>query len=448
MKYFYSLIFTTLFIFIYSIQSKAQSREIITIAGMGVGGFSGDGYSAQAAMLNGPNDVAVDLAGNVYIEDFYNFRIRKVLRYGSIVTFAGNGLNGNTGDGGIATNAEFRPNGVATDKHGNVYISDYAFSQIRKVNTLGIIATFAGGGIAGYSGDNYPATSALLSHPQGMTMDKKMNLYFADVCNHVIRKIDSTGIITTIAGNHIRAWGGDLGLAINASLDSPYSVAKDKWNTIYIADYGNNIVRKIDTFGVITTLAGTGFYGYTGDNGPAALATFNKPTGVAVDTAGNVYIADSRNNVIRMIDTLGKITTIVGNSWAGFSGDNGLAIGANLNNPQTIAIDTFGSIFIADANNERVRKVYWSTEGVSKVAATAQINAYPNPFNNKITIEGINNEDVISISDITGRNINVDIISKFQNKQVLTINNLISGMYFIQVTSKDGLLKATLKITK
>jgi len=345
---------------------------IDTIAGSGppgrYGGFSGDGGLAVNARLDCPFGMAVDAEGNLYIADQRNHRIRKVDTNGIITTVAGSGCTGlycggYRGDGGPATEALlYRPEGVALDAQGNLFIADDANSCIRKVDTNGIITTVAGiGGRTGFSGDGGPATQALLTFPRDVAVDAQGNLYIADSVNGRLRKVDTNGIITTIAG------GGNSGAdgipAIESYLSHFDSIALDSAGNIYIADTGNDRVRKIDNSGIITTVAGNGTGGYSGDGGPATQAQLNSPQGVAVDSAGNMYIGDAMNYRIRKVDTSGIITTVAGNGTQGFSGDNGPATLAQLSSYATggmylkVAVDVQGNIYIADKTNQRIRKV-------------------------------------------------------------------------------------------
>jgi len=332
---------------------KVSGGNITTVAGNGNFGFSGDGGPATSASLLSPYGVAVDSAGNLYIADGLNNRIRMVSN-GTITTVAGNGTGGSSGDGGPATNASLNsPYGVAVDSVGNLYIADTGSALIRKVSG-GTITTVAGNRTAGFSGDGSLATSASLLEPRGVAVDPAGDLYIADTNNDRIRRV-SGGVIMTFAGNGAYSFSGDGGLATSASLDQPFGVTVDSTGAVYIADYGNNRIRKVSG-GIITTLAGNGHYGFAGDGGPASSALLMNPWATAVDSAGNLYIADYGNNRIRKVSG-GMISTVAGNGSGGFSGDGGLATSASIDEPVGVAVDAAGSLYIADSNNNRIRKV-------------------------------------------------------------------------------------------
>ena len=293
---------------------------VTTVAGIGGStGYSGDGGLATLAKLNYPNGVALDAAGNIYIADADNHVIRLVnVDTGIITTVAGTGgSNGYSGDGGLATSAKLNgPYGVAIDAAGNICIADSYNHVVRMVaSSTGIITTVAGtGGNDGYTGDGGLATSAKLYYPFGVAIDAAGNIYIVDSYNHVVRMVaSSTGIITTVAGTGgSTGYTGDGGLATSAKLYYPFGVAVDAAGNIYIVETYNNVIRLVTkSTGIITTVAGTGTQGYTGDGGLATSAKLNEPRGVAIDTAGNIYIADFSYNIIRLVtQSTGIITTL------------------------------------------------------------------------------------------------------------------------------------------
>ncbi|QWV93144.1 putative Ig domain-containing protein [Geomonas oryzisoli] len=328
---------------------------VSTVAGNGDWGFSGDGGPATAAALLQPGGVACDGSGNLIIADTGNYRIRSVDFLGNISTFAGNGTNSWTGDGGPAANAAFYWVGsVVADQAGNRYIADSGNHRIRRIDGNGMVWTVAGTGVAGYGQDGIPAGATTLSNPIGLALDASGNLYIADSGNNRIRKIDSAGIITTVAGNGAAASNGD-GLPANlASVNQPVGVALDALGNLYVAEFSGNRVRKIDTAGIITTVAGNGFPDYNGDNISAAAAAIGQPGSVSIDADGNLYIADSYNARIRKVDPSGIISTVAGTGEKGYSGDGLPAVAAGLENP--LGVRAFnGSLYISGGN--RVRKV-------------------------------------------------------------------------------------------
>ncbi len=332
----------------------SSNGAIEVVAGNGIPGFSGDGGPATSASLYSPSAVALDSAGNLYVADTGNERIRKVtVSDGTITTVAGSGTNGFSGDGGPAVNASFgNPTGVAVDSAGDIYIADTANARIRKVSG-GTITTIAGNSTIGFSGDGGPATGASLDLPAGIAVDLSGSLYIADFANQRIRKV-ANGTITTVAGNGNQGYSGDGGPASTASINGPAGVAVDTAGNLYIADTGNNRVRKVVN-GTITTIAGNANPGYSGDGGPSASASLDGPFGVAIDSTGNLYIADTSNSRVRRVFA-GTIATIAGNGNYRFSGDGGPATSASLNLPSGVVNDSAGNLYIADSLNNRVRK--------------------------------------------------------------------------------------------
>lgn len=357
----------------------SDSLNIYTYAGTGVQGYTGNNGAASIAKISHPSAVASDCNGNTYIADYDNGVVRKVDARGVITTFAGSGTIGYSGDGGPATAAEMStPTGLAIDGEGNVYISDYNNMVIRMVNTAGIITTFAGNGGHGYSGDGGAATSAELNYPVGLAVDNANNVYITDYLNSAIRKVNTSGIITTVAGNGTAGYNGDGGEAFNAELNYPRGVAVDGSGNIYIADYGNNVIRKVNASGIINTFAGVGIAGYSGDGSIALIAKLNAPWGITVDGHNNVYCSELHNNIVRKIDSTGIISTIAGSSCGcdGYMGDGHQAILARLDQPMGISINCSGNLFIADNANYAVRILGNYNRAPFFAAATQNINAY------------------------------------------------------------------------
>jgi len=334
---------------------------IALVAGDGFGAFAGDAGPATSAELNRPGDVTLDSSGNIYIADTANYRIRKVTTDGNIATIAGTGSIGSTGDGDVATKASlYAPMSIAVDSSGNIFILENGSSKIREVdNAKGNISTIAGNGTAGFGGDGSQATNAEMNFPSGMTLDSSGSIYVADTLNGRLRKISSSNI-TTIAGNGVLSYSGDNGPALAAQMNFPFGVAVDSGGVVYIADTANNVVRRVAKNGVITTFAGNGSAGFGGDGGAATSAQLNSPEGVAVDAAGNVYIADTQNARVRRV-TGGTISTFAGNGSAGFGGDGSTATSAQLDTPVGLAVDAGGNVYIADLGNSRVRRVSGGT---------------------------------------------------------------------------------------
>jgi sugar lactone lactonase YvrE len=335
---------------------KAATME--TVSGDG-GEQLGDGGPAKSAGLCGPTDVALDAEGNMYISDTGDYcigpggdTVRKVDPAGTITTVAGTGEAGFSGDGGPATKAQLDfPNAVAVDREGNLYISgDY---RIRKVDKDGIITTFAGTGEGGYSGDGGSATSAQLREPACMVFDAHGNLYVADYTS--VRKIDPSGTITTVAGTGRFGFSGDGGPATEAKLTAS-DIALDGKGNMYISDTENNRIRMVDRDGIIHTVAGTGKEGYSGDGGPATKAALALPIGIALDREGNLYIACHHNSRVRKVDPNGKITTVAGTGEMGFNREKGPARKVMLNQPWGLFLDDdSGDLYIADSFNSRIR---------------------------------------------------------------------------------------------
>jgi uncharacterized protein (TIGR03437 family) len=350
---------------------------ITTIAGQlgQTGNYSGDGGPATNAFLSGPADVAIDPSGKLDISDSNNNRIRQVDPIsGLISTLVGNGTAGYAGDGSPATGSGaelYGPTGLMFDSQANFYIADTYNAVIREVNTSGVISTVAGNNSlgSGFSGDQGPATNAQLFYPSSVAVDPAGNIYIADPYNNVVRVVCEThtpiacinlaaGDINTFAGNQATGanYTGDGGPATGASLADPVAVLLDASGNLYISDSGNNAIRKVDTSGIITTVAGMGpnAAAYSGDGGPAAKAELNGPKGIAVDSYGNLYIADRLNSVIRMVEPNGTIVTIAGNGSPGSNGDKGAATSAELYFPSGVTVQG-GQVYIADNQNNAIR---------------------------------------------------------------------------------------------
>lgn len=333
--------------------------NLVNVVGTGAAGFSGDGGPATQAELSVPAGLTFDSKGNLYIADRENHRVRKVDTKGIITTVAGNGTAGFSGDGGPATQASLNlPSGLAVDDQGNLYISDRSNNRVRKVNTKGIITTVAGTGGDGYHGDNMPALQATLDKPFGLALDKDNNLYIADRGNNRIRKVDGSGLISTVAGDGGFYFIGDNGPAYRASIAGPTDVAVDSKGTLYIADRNNNRIRVVDKLGMIRTIMGTGQQEYNGDSELARETNLYLPFGVALDNNGDLLVIDRSHYRIRKLIMKGhQVTTLAGNGVKKFGGDGGPAQGAKIEFPHGIDVDSNDNVIFADKSHYRIRKI-------------------------------------------------------------------------------------------
>jgi sugar lactone lactonase YvrE len=443
------------FVFGFSVQ-QTKAQIITTIAGNGAGspssgGYSGDGGQATNAELYYPYGLTIDALGNIYIADDVNNRVRKITTSGTISTIAGSGSiglvsGGYSGDGGQATAAEFYEiSSVAVDNIGNVYISDFGNYCIRKVNTSGIISTIVNTDTTnGFSGDGGQATAAKMSSATGICVDASGNLYFADTFNNRVRMVNTAGIINTVAGSSTQGFSGDGGQATDAELDTPYSVSVDALGNLYISDSYNNRIRKVNTNGIITTVAGIGTMTYSGDGGQATNAGIYSPFGVAIDSEGNLYIADTGNQRIRKVNTSGIITTIAGDGYGaggagGYSGDGGQATAAELYAPQGVILDAAGNLYFADNVNNRIRKVSNATSlGIEQFHNNIQVTVYPNPASQVLNITFTKNTEssnTIKLVNLIGQTIYSNVIDK---SEVIDISGFTKGIYMLVVTDDNN----------
>ncbi len=342
----------------------AAGPVITTAVGTGQAGDAGDGGPASHAQVNMPFDVAFDAAGHLYFSDTFNHKIRRVDgRTGAVTTIAGSGVSGYSGDGGPATRARLNePYGVVLDARGNLFFADRLNRRVRRVDGgSGVISTVAGDGSKASTGDGGSAARAGLVEPNGVALDRDgRKLFIADVAGHRIRVVDlETGRIATFAGTGRARHEGDGGSASAASIHGARAVAVGPDGTVFILERAGNRLRAVDpSTGIITTRAGTGATGYSGDGGPALSATFNGPKELAVDRDGNVLIVDTENHAIRRIDARsGLVTTVAGSGKRGGGGDEGAASSAQLDRPHGVAVGPDGAILIGDTHNHRVRKV-------------------------------------------------------------------------------------------
>jgi uncharacterized protein (TIGR03437 family) len=406
------------------VRKVSPAGTMSTVAGTGTRGYLGDGGAARSAWLNGPEAVALDAAGNLYIADTFNGRIRRVGTDGVISTVAGVGSTGiYSGDGGPAQNAALSlPTDVAVDRAGNLYIADFGNSKVRmvtngiittvagrtngvplidgqaavnvrlegptgvtvdgggtvyfveagigsgtglalgdykiwKVSAAGVLTTLAGNGIPSYSGDGAAATAAQLNSPSGVAVDSSGVVYIADTLNQRVRAVAPGGILSTLAGSGVAGFNGEILLPRTALLNRPLGVATDALGDWYVADTVNSRVREAQPGGNLFTIAGNGNASYFGDGGTATKGSVNQPEGVAVDSLGNVYIADTLDQAVRKVTPNGVIATLAGNGSPGYSGDGGPASQARLNQPRGVAVDAAGNVFVADTGNSQIRRI-------------------------------------------------------------------------------------------
>ena len=339
---------------------------ITTAVGTGEKGFAGDGGPAAQALLNGPFDVAFDSAGNLYFSDTFNNRIRRVdARTGAITTVAGNGEEGYSGDGGPAAHAALnQPYGIVLDRAGNLYIADRLNRRVRRVDAAsGVITTVAGTGEAAYSGDGGPADRAGLAEPNGLAFGAgERLLYITDVADNRVRLVDLTaGSIATFAGTGAGEHSGDGGPATAAGCWGARAVKVGGDGTVYILERQGSSLRAVDPrTGIITTIAGTTARGYSGDGSPALAAVFDAPKEMAIDRDGSLLIVDTENHAIRRIDHRTGIVSNIAGGRQGTGGDGGPATLAGLDRPHGAVVGPDGAIYIGDTNNHRVRKVVHS----------------------------------------------------------------------------------------
>jgi sugar lactone lactonase YvrE len=336
---------------------------IVTVAGTSRSTFSADGRPAKATDLIHPSAVAVDPNGTLYFID--GNRVRIITGQGMIKTIAGTGDSGDTGDGGQAPSAQLNsPQALAVDPEGDVFIADTGNNRVREVDIRGKIFTVAGTGDAGYSGDGGQAALARLSSPTGLAVGFARSLFIADTLNHRVRKVAADGVISTVAGTGTAAYSFEGGPATAAPLNLPQALAFDSEGNLYIDDVGNGRVRKVDLSGEITTVAGTNVRGFSGDGHPGSAAELNLASegfrggqAVAVDSEGNLYIADAGNERIRKVDLHGTISSVAGTGRAGYSGDAGPPLAATLNFPLSVAVDAQGILYVADSENNVIREI-------------------------------------------------------------------------------------------
>ena len=416
--------------------TKCFAQIITTIAGTG-GTFvsAGDGGPATAAFLDNSCGIVFDSKGNLYLMEANANKIRKIDTNGIIHTIAGTGYCGDQGDGGPAS-ASVLCDGVylAIDNADNLFLNSDLYMRMRKINAAGIISNYAGngGGSAGYYGDGGPATLAIFNGPQGSAADNSGNLYIVDNGNNIIRKINSGGIITRVAGNLTASYSGDGGPATSAQLNYPSQITVDSAGNFYFTDLANYVIRKVDVYtGIITTFAGSGSVGYSGDGGPASLARFsNSLSGLCFNRKGELFICDAGNYVIRKIDRSGVITTAVGNGTGGYGGDGGPPLQAQLNIPIDVRFDKKGDLYISDGSVIRKVTFSTSTDVMAFGLHSKNLSTYPNPASESIHVNSTKVLDDLAIYNAMGE---IVLQKESKNKaEDIDISKLPAGIYFIR----------------
>ena len=404
-----------------------HAQVVSTFAGNGARG-SIDSTCLDAS-FSIPYGVTLDAHGNIYIADTENFKIRKISPSGRVSTFAGSGFQGNTDSTGSEASFSY-PTGVAVDTSGNVYVADRNNSLIRKISPTGRVSTFAGSGVQGSKDDIGKAAS--FNYPAGIAIDSYGTLYVADQDNKKIRKISPAGVVSTLAGSGAQG-SKDTTIGKAASFYNPTGVAVDVYGNVYVADFGNNKIRKISPTGVVSTLAGSGNIGSTDSIGTAA--SFYNPAGVALDKYGNVYVADLSNQKIRKVSPTGVVSTLAGNGSIG-SADS-ISTKASFFNPNGVTVDNSGNVYVADADNNKIRKIEIlnSTTSIINRISSSNINIFPNPSSSFLYLQSDIIFDYYEIADLSGK---VYYGSVF-NTKTINISNLQTGIYLLKLTSNTGL---------
>lgn len=440
------LIATLTFIYLFSF---SQAQIISTIAGNGICTSTGDGGLATAASMRWPIGITIDPTGNIYYVEDGSFVIRKINTSGVISRYAGNGTNGYSGDGGQATNAQIRSaHSLALDLAGNLYIAEAG--KIRKVNSSGIISTVAGGLASLTGGDGGPATAAHLEALGGVYVDASGNIYFTDA--NRIRKVNTSGIISTIAGDGTAGYTGDGGPATTAQLYMPQDIKIDAAGNILIVETANNIIRKINVAGIISTIAGNGSPGYSGDGGAATAAQLKQPAGIALDRFGNIYIGDANNNVVRKVNAhSGIISTVVGNSIEGYGGDGGPATAATLDGPTQLAFDAHDNLYISVHSNFRIRRVGNISLSIPPTINIPEYNTSISPNPNRgnfiFKIHSENTQDaIVCIMDVTGKKLKEFTVV---TNAMLEINvDLPDGIYILSAMTAENVVAQKLIVNR
>ena len=429
-------LFTILLLLAFNAGTHAQ--VITTIAGTGVAGYSGDGGPALAAMIGNVAGIAVADNGNLFFADGLNYVIRKIDLAGNITTVAGTGFGGYSGDNGPATDAKLTLNSIAIDKKGNLYFCDPSSYRVRKIDASGIITTFAGNGSTIYSGDGIMATAGGIGGTSGICIDAIGNAYISANCR--ICRVDTFGVITTYAGTGTSGNTGDGGPATSAKIGFPQYISIDINGNLFLSLLYS--VRKINTAGIITTFAGTGTDGSTGDGGPATAAKLGNYITAYPDKCDNVYIGDGSHNRIRKIDGRGIITSFAGTTASGYAGDGGPVSAAKFNQPY-VYLNKNSDIYVVDENNYRVRKVTMngchSVTGVKQLTRKAEISLFPNPNTGTFTLNVSSNSNEVAhviATNMLGCKVKEFTISTNKEQEITT--NLSAGVYMLSIITSEG----------
>jgi len=396
---------------------------VSTLAGSGAQG-SADGTGLIS--LNAPSGVAIDALGNMFVANTDNYKIRKITSAGVVSSFVGSGAYGSAD--GIGTTASFKsPTGIAVDASGNVYIADTYNHKIRKITAAGLVSTLAGSGAQG--SDDGASAVASFNTPKSIAVDASGNLYVADSGNHKIRKITAAGVVSTLAGSIINTSGNTDGTGTAASFNSPSGVAIDAIGNIYVTDTNNYKIRKITAAGVVSTLAGSGTAGNS--DGTGTVASFISPYGLTVDISGNIYVTDLGYNLIRKITAAGVVSTLAG---YGVGSADGIGTAASFSSPKGIAVDASGSLYVADTDNNKIRKIS-QTLATTDFEMFSKLKIYPNPVKTVLNIQTPKNSsiDKISVVDLLGKK----VLEQTQNTNQINVEHLAKGIYIIEIFSGE-----------
>ena len=423
------------------------AQVIVTVAGTGMGGYSGDGGPATNATMENPTDIAFDKDGNLYFSDGAISRIRKVTPAGIITTVAGNGSSGYCCDVYPATLAQLKGGGgIAVDKWNNIYYADGSDHRVRKITPDGIIHTIAGTGVAGYNGDGMPATDAQLNVPEGIAVDDAGNVYIGDRLNYRIRKINTSGIITTLAGTGIASFTPDGARADTSAIIGVSCLILDNLGNVFLPD--NNRIRKIvNSTGILTTVAGNGTSGYSGDGGPATLASISTIK-FTVDSVGNLYLSDGAPERIRKVSTSGIITTVAGTGGAGLENDGAPVLLARLHTPCGIAFSPAGELHFADKSSARIRKITPNWDAASDMRVSeSDLELFPNPArgNVMVVVKGVVAEVPVIITDAKGTVVSEQHV-RGNTRTRIDLSNCPAGMYIVRAITAEKIITKELLI--